>query len=122
MRPCTLHVGTTPEDSGRDRNTQTTKEGERTSEGEAESVAKWTAGTGDAQGTQAECQIELVQSRGIITNEFKTEASAGEDREVSNKEEGVDLLQGTKHWTGGRGGRRESRGSQHWGRQERVGE
>ena len=51
---------------------------ERTSEGEAESVAKWTAGTGDAQGTQAECQIELVQSRGIITNEFKTEASAGE--------------------------------------------
>ena len=60
MRPCTLHVGTTPEDSGRDRNTQTTKEGERTSEGEAESVAKWTAGTGDARGTQAECQIEVV--------------------------------------------------------------
>ena len=29
--------------------------------------------------TAAECQIVLVQNRGIITNEFKTGASAGED-------------------------------------------
>ena len=69
----------------------------------------------------AECQIVLVQNRGIITNEFKTEASAGEGVGVEHRR-GVDLLQGTKHWTGGRGGRHESRGSQHWGRQERVGE
>ena len=66
--------------------TQTTKEGERTSEGEAERTSP--SGLRDGRRAEpfremttpaAECQIVLVQNRGIITNEFKTEASAGED-------------------------------------------
>ena len=42
-----------------------------TSEGEAASVA-------NAKLPVAECHIELLQRRGIITNEFKTEVSAAE--------------------------------------------
>ena len=79
MRPCTLHVGTTPQDSGRDRNTQTTKQGERASEGGERRQRQALSGLwgretrGAIQGDDdTSGQIVLVQNRGIIT-------STGED-------------------------------------------
>ena len=79
MRPCTLHVGTETEDSGRDRSTQTTKEEERASEGGERRQRQAAVDCGDGRRAEpfremttpaAECQIVLVQNRGSITNEF----------------------------------------------------